>query len=309
MPNYANAYGAMGAHDALREILADKIAAAKVEEDNRRAKVLEAAEAARMAQQADQFRQVQATHQGEFVSGRDERYQNELRATDRYNREAQTAATDRDISRKDKIDTRADTLADRVAAREERAAEQRNAQDFQLQLQRGAQAFQHGENAPMRAMAAEQAQLKIDAAKQKVIDAATAKTKQASEADTSTRGALASVEALLKDEGGLDMATGAYELRGSMQGAQDWKAERDRLVAMLTLPNLGALKGPMSDKDVAFIKSISTKLQNDKISGDAARTELRSLRDKLNEKLGAAPGAPPPGADAREDLSPDFGPH
>ena len=34
----------------------------------------------------------------------------------------------------------------------------------------------------------------------------------------------------------------------------------DNLVAKHTLPKLGVLKRPMSDKDIAFLKSVSSKL-------------------------------------------------
>jgi hypothetical protein len=138
MADWAGAYGAAGGHDALREVLADKIAAAKVAEDNRRAQVEEAANAQRLAMAADQFRQAQAERQGEFVSARDERYQGRLTDTERYNREAQTAATERDITRADKINTRTDTLAEHEAARQQHLADQ----EFLDAQRRKGEAFQ-----------------------------------------------------------------------------------------------------------------------------------------------------------------------
>ena len=45
-----------------------------------------------------------------------------------------------------------------------------------------------------------------------------------------------------------------------LQWAEDAKLAIDNLVAKLTLPNLWVLKWPMSDKDIEFIKSASSKL-------------------------------------------------
>lgn len=45
-----------------------------------------------------------------------------------------------------------------------------------------------------------------------------------------------------------------------LQDAEDAKVAIDNLVAKLTLPNLGVLKWPMSDKDIEFIKAASSKL-------------------------------------------------
>ena len=120
----------------------------------------------------------------------------------------------------------------------------------------------------------------------------TDREKQAGQAAESTQAALDSVDKLLDKRGlgaNLGSAYGAYEMRGWTQGAQDFKAERDRLAAMLTLPNLGTLKGPMSDKDLAFLKQVSTTLSNDNISDEAALGELTRVQQWLRSK-GAVSG-------------------
>lgn len=125
----------------------------------------------------------------------------------------------------------------------------------------------------------------------KLEEAAGAKTQKEAEARSATQTALDSVDRLLTHPG-IGKATGAYELRGFTQEAQDFNAERDMLVAALTLPNLGALKGPMSDKDVVFVKQLATKLANTKMSAEATRAELQRAREFLRGKLASQGGAP-----------------
>jgi hypothetical protein len=62
------------------------------------------------------------------------------------------------------------------------------------------------------------------------------------------------------------------------------------LIAALTLPNLGALKGPMSDKDVAFVKSISTRLANTRMSEPETRA-ISEAQTFLRGKLGGSGNA------------------
>lgn len=95
----------------------------------------------------------------------------------------------------------------------------------------------------------------------------------------------------LEKHPGLDKAYGAYEMRGFTQDARDFKAIRDQTVAALTLPNLGSLKGPMSDKDVAFVKNLATRLQDPNISEAEARRAISDARATLEGRtLEAAPG-------------------
>ena len=109
-----------------------------------------------------------------------------------------------------------------------------------------------------------------------------------------TEASVALVDRLAKHPG-IGAATGAYEWRGFTQDAVDFNAIREQLVAALTLPNLGALKGPMSDKDILFVKNLATRLGNTKLSEAETRTALAEARTFLQNKLDAAggSGAPP----------------
>jgi hypothetical protein len=98
----------------------------------------------------------------------------------------------------------------------------------------------------------------------------------------------------LETHPGIGRATGAYEMRGFTQDAVDFNAIRDQLVAALALPNLGALKGPMSDKDVLFVKQLATRLSNPSLSEAETRTAIAEAKTFLNGKLGAAPTPPAP---------------
>lgn len=116
---------------------------------------------------------------------------------------------------------------------------------------------------------------------------------------TTTTEALSTVEELLRHPG-FGAATGLLDPRniagGLTQEAVDFNAARDKLIAALTLPNLGQLKGPMSDKDIVFVKQLATRLSNNKMSSAATRLELERarqfLQDKLNADVASAPSAP-----------------
>ena len=118
------------------------------------------------------------------------------------------------------------------------------------------------------------------------VAARNAKPANTDDAKAVTEDAIAIADRLLSNPD-VSKAYGAYEMRGWTQGARDAKALRDQLVAQLTLPNLGALKGPMSDKDVAFVKQISTRLADSNISDEEAVRALNDARDFLERKLGS----------------------
>jgi hypothetical protein len=90
----------------------------------------------------------------------------------------------------------------------------------------------------------------------------------------------------LKTHPGLAKAQGVVSSRltGWTQDAEDFKGIRDQLIAALALPNLGALKGPMSDKDVIFIKDLSTRLRNERLSDDEARLAVDEAMRFLESK-------------------------
>lgn len=100
----------------------------------------------------------------------------------------------------------------------------------------------------------------------------------------------------LENHPGFGVAYGNISSRfsGFDQDAIDAGSIRDQLVAALALPNLGALKGPMSDKDILFIKNISTRLGNPKISEDEAHRAIAEAKVFLSGKLGAHGGVQAP---------------
>lgn len=100
----------------------------------------------------------------------------------------------------------------------------------------------------------------------------------------------------LEKHPGFPMAYGNISSKFSFasQEAQNAAAIRDQVVAALTLPNLGALKGPMSDKDIVFIKSLATRLSNPNISEAEAKNAIAEARRTLGGQSGRA-AAPPPG--------------
>lgn len=115
------------------------------------------------------------------------------------------------------------------------------------------------------------------------------------EAQQVTRTALDQAKRL-RNHPGLSRAYGAYEMRGFTQGAQDAKAIRNQLVAALALPNLGAIRGPLSDKDILFVKQLASRLENDRISDDEAVRAVDEAITFLESKAGPGAAAPPGGA-------------
>lgn len=138
-------------------------------------------------------------------------------------------------------------------------------------------------------LAAEMARLRIDAEKQKQADAAAGKVRDADAGRQSAADAVATIDRLLAHPG-LASSTGAYEMRGWTQPARDFRAELNRFVAQQTKGNLGSLKGPMSDKDIAFIKQMSTTAADTNLSDEALIAELKRARAAYTgENGGAAP--------------------
>lgn len=100
------------------------------------------------------------------------------------------------------------------------------------------------------------------------------------------------IDALLKSPY-LNQAIGPIQsqwpqiLRGGERNAVD--ASIDNLIASLAIENLSLLKGPMSDKDIQFIKEASSKLKKN-VSESAFRNELESLKAKFVEIKNKASG-------------------
>jgi hypothetical protein len=112
------------------------------------------------------------------------------------------------------------------------------------------------------------------------------------EAQAITQTALAQAKRL-RNHPGLSKAYGAYEMRGFMQDAQDAKAIRNQLVAALALPNLAAIRGPLSDKDILFVKQLASRLENDRISDDEAVRAVDEAILFLESKSGGDTGDAP----------------
>lgn len=150
-----------------------------------------------------------------------------------------------------------------------------------------------GATASNRELSDEMTRLRIQAEKDKQAAAQTERERTVGSAQASTETALGLVDRLLGDESdpskpthpGMAGATGAYEMAGWRQDPTDFNAIRDQLVAALALPNLGALKGPMSDKDVIFVKQLATRLSNTRMSEAETRRALAEARAFLKDKL------------------------
>lgn len=90
----------------------------------------------------------------------------------------------------------------------------------------------------------------------------------------------------------LDVVTGSIQSRlPKFEGASlDIINEAQQLQSMLTAGNLGLLKGAMSDKDIAFLQSMSSGLNvgDNGIKGsyEATKKKLNIIADKLERNLG-----------------------
>lgn len=144
-------------------------------------------------------------------------------------------------------------------------------------------------------------ELKIQAERDKLTNTQNDRQRTADTARQSTETALNLVDRLLGDptkqvpeHPGLAMSSGliSSKFSGFSQNATDANALRDQLVATLTLPNLGALKGPMSDRDVVFVKQLATRLANTNMSDGETRRALQEARTFLQNKIGSGPIQP-----------------
>lgn len=143
----------------------------------------------------------------------------------------------------------------------------------------------------------QQRQIDATIANRNAGDAAKAAEKTAQDAKDAQNAQAAVDQALqqaraLRSHPGFTSAYGIVNSRiaGVDPYAVNAGALADQLVATLTLPNLGKLKGPASDKDVAFIKSASTILGNRRISAEQA---AQALDDTIKRLEAYAPTAAP----------------
>jgi hypothetical protein len=96
---------------------------------------------------------------------------------------------------------------------------------------------------------------------------AAAKAEATAGAEQTRRVAVSTIDRMLTHPG-LSKSSGiiSSKLSGLSQDATDFNSLRDQVVATLALPNLNLLKGPMSDKDIMFVKQLATRLSNENMS-------------------------------------------
>lgn len=185
-----------------------------------------------------------------------------------------------------------DTADAKVAAAAQAAQDRADAQG-QAAQDRLAQihAAAAGRQPVDHSLADEMTRLRIQGEKDKQDAAHKAASDKESAARQSTDMALELVNRL-KTHPGLSKGTGIIgsRLANFSQEATDASGLRDQLVASLTAPNLGALKGPMSDKDIIFVKQLATRLGNHQLSEAETRKALSEAETFLHNK-GAGGGA------------------
>lgn len=108
---------------------------------------------------------------------------------------------------------------------------------------------------------------------------------------------------ILADPSSLKAVTGASAWKGAIPGTENrsMAGKVEQLVNMTAAINLDKLKGPMSDKDILFVKRISANLDRyqdeDVFEGDLKKLQAIAERteNKLREKYGVpAPAKPTP---------------
>jgi hypothetical protein len=131
MADWAGAYGAGGAADALQQLVAQKFLERKQAELERAQRVQEAQAQAEMAQRGDHFRQSQQLQLTNLAADRDERYQDRTQRVGETNTRLQR-----------------ETLQDQIRAKERtedhgaRAAEREDDQAFRNEERKGRQSFE-----------------------------------------------------------------------------------------------------------------------------------------------------------------------
>ncbi len=93
---------------------------------------------------------------------------------------------------------------------------------------------------------------------------------------------------------------------------KDAEALVKQIAANLTIENVSKLKGPLSDKDIAFLKEASTRLSNQDISDFEAERVLTEVREFLNQNVARSRGragvaAPTQGSDDVDSLLRKYG--
>lgn len=144
----------------------------------------------------------------------------------------------------------------------------------------------------------EELRMKIDEAKrahsEKIAErVAQAETEIAGVTDTKDL-----INEILKDKDSLRAVTGASAWKGSIPGTENrsMAGKIEQLVNMAAAMNLDKLKGPMSDKDILFVKRISANLDRyqDEDLFEADMRKFLSITERTEKKLRDKYGAPAP---------------
>lgn len=174
-------------------------------------------------------------------------------------------------------DARAALATEAEAGRNERADADRSMRETIANLAASG-------SAASRALSDQLKQIQIETAQGKLDEQTTTRNNSVDAARQTTQSAL-DLATRLETHPGIGKATGAYEMRGFTQDAQNFNSIRNQLVAALALPNLGALKGPMSDKDILFVKQLATRLENPKIDDAETVRAIQEAKTFLQSKL------------------------
>lgn len=104
------------------------------------------------------------------------------------------------------------------------------------------------------------------------------------------------IDTILSDEDSLRAVTGMGAWKGAIPGTvnRSMAGKVEQLVNMAAAMNLDKLKGPMSDKDILFVKRISANLDRyqDEDTFIADMKKFRSIAERTEGKLRAKYGAP-----------------
>jgi hypothetical protein len=132
---------------------------------------------------------------------------------------------------------------------------------------------------------------------------------------------IALIDEIFADPNSLKAVTGASAWKGAIPGTDNrtMAGKVDQLTNMLAAANLDKLKGPMSDKDILFVKRISGNIDRyqdeDKFAAELtkvrdimkrAETKLRTKYGAPEAKAPAKPSAGAPGATQNLNIRVDF---
>jgi hypothetical protein len=134
MASWAGAYGAGGAADALKDIVARQFLERKQAEIERAQRVQEAQAQAELAQRAEQQRQMLALQHAELAGGRDERYQDRTQRVRELDMATQRQSVEDRIRAKERADASIDKTTEREDEQAFRAEERKGRQSFEQMM-------------------------------------------------------------------------------------------------------------------------------------------------------------------------------